>query len=73
MKNANELEVTMEELAAMIHTADKDEIVKIICIAARRYVELYPNWDITAMSREKGKDRNEQIDHVIALLESLKE
>ncbi len=49
-----------------------DEIQDILQAVLRRYNQLYPNWEISIISIEKGKDREAQLDRAIALLESMK-
>ena len=57
-----------------------DEIAKIdglalndVLLAVRqRYSVLYPDWEVCILSIEKSTDRNEQLDRLIAMLESRK-
>jgi len=45
--------------------ADIEDILKtVIC----RYNALYPDWEVTVISIEKGKDRNQKIDEIIDFL-----
>ena len=55
-----------------INQANSNEITEIIDAALRRYNELFPQWETTVISTEKCRDRNEQIDRTIALLQRLK-
>ena len=41
--------------------------------AMERKRELYPDWDINIISLEKKRSRNDQLDEMITLLESMKE
>ena len=50
-----------------------EEIQDILDALLTRYRELYPNWDVNIVSLEKRKTKNEQLDEMIALLESMKE
>ena len=49
-----------------------DKITDVLDAVLLRYNELFPDWEITALSIEKCRDKNEQIDRVIRMLESLK-
>ena len=49
--------------------AQLDEIQQAVI---SRYAELYPDWEITTVSVEKTSDHTEQLDQMIASLESMK-
>lgn len=61
------------DLLMEIRQLGKEDIQDVVQAVFAQYQALYPDWDISILSLEKEKDRNEQIDRVIALLERLKD
>ena len=61
------------ELLDKIKRLEPEEIQDILDALLTRYRELYPDWDVNIVSLEKRKIKNEQLDEMIALLESMKE
>ena len=57
----------------IIKNAKPEEINDILQAVLARYRELYPDWEIITLSLEKAVDKNEQLDRMIALLETMKE
>lgn len=62
----------MYNLTEKIAQANGMEIEKIFHAFRQRYAELFPDWDIIMLSIEKGVDRNEQLDRMIAMLQNMK-
>lgn len=62
----------MVDLLEEIARTDGAEIEKVLRAVLDRYAVLYPDWDVTTISLQKSSDRNEQIDRIIAMMESLK-
>lgn len=57
----------------MINNAKPEELEEILQAVLVRYRELYPGWEIVAISLEKAGDKNEQLDRIIGMLEIMKE
>ncbi len=62
----------MYNLVDRILQADELEIEELLEAVKDRYSALFPDWDINMISLKKSADRNEQLDRMIALLESMK-
>ena len=62
----------MENLLDGIRKAKKEEIGELVKAALDRYRELYPDWEVITVAIEKNRNRNEQLDRIIALLEKMK-
>lgn len=52
---------------------EKNEIDQIMQAVLARYRELFPEWEVSIISFEKGSDRNTDIDRMIAFLRKMKE
>ena len=52
---------------------EKNEIDQIMQAVLARYRELFPEWEVSIISFEKGSDRNADIDRMIAFLRKMKE
>ena len=63
----------MRWLLKRIGRATVYEIQDILQAVLSRYRQLYPDWDINVMSLEKKESKNQQLESIIALLESMKE
>lgn len=62
----------MADLLEEIARTDGAEIEKVLRAVLDRYAVLYPDWDVTTFSLQKSDDRNEQIDRIIAIMQSFK-
>lgn len=62
----------MYDLIERIMQANECEITELLEAVKERYSALFPDWDINIISLEKSRDHNEQIDRMIALLESMR-
>ena len=62
----------MYDFAEEIAQADALEIEKLLKAVLQRYAVLYPDWEISIISLEKGSDKNEQLDRMIAMLQKMK-
>ncbi len=63
----------MSELTDKIAQVDGDELQALLSAIRDRYAELFPNWEVNVISLEKNKDRNQQIDRMINMLQGMKE
>ncbi len=62
----------MNETVMGISQANAREIEGYLQAVLRRYSELFPDWEVSTVSVQKSRNRNEQLDGMIALLENLK-
>ena len=62
----------MSDLVEEITRANEKDIDKLIKAILLRYEVLYPDWEISTITLQKGSDRNEQIDRTITWLQSMK-
>lgn len=62
----------MDNLISQILTADAGSIESILKAVLQRYARLYPQWDVSVISLEKEKNREEQMDRIIRFLEQSK-
>ena len=62
----------MQQLMEKIAHLEAGQIGEVLDSVLERYGELFPNWEISTISLDKTRDRNEQLSRVIALLESMK-
>ena len=62
----------MDDIMDKIAQANNAEVEVLMSAVLKRYTELFPNWDISTISVEKCSDRNQQLDRMIAVLESMK-
>lgn len=60
------------DLVEAISKASDVEITELLTAVLQRYAALFPDWEISTFSLEKSADRNEQLDRVIATLQSMK-
>ena len=58
---------------SVIASADGWQIEKLLDAVLCRYAELYPDWEVTTISFCKNRDKNEQIDGIIRVLQAIKE
>lgn len=63
----------MPTLYDEIEKVDSYEIRYVLEAVIERYNELFPDWEIGTFSIERCKDKNEQIDQIIAFFEKLKD
>ena len=61
------------ELLEKIKRLESEEIQDVLQALVERHRQLYPDWDINIVSLEKKRSRNDQLDEMITLLESMKE
>jgi len=62
----------MHTILSEIKNADGNLIEAIMKAVLQRYAELFPDWEISTISLEKSKDRDEQLDRMIAALAQMK-
>ena len=62
----------MEDLIAQIGRADGAQIEALLKAVRQRYSKLYPDWEVITVAIDKNRNRSEQLDRIIALLEKLK-
>ena len=56
-----------------IKKAKPEELNDILLAVLARYREVFPDWEVMTVSLEKSVDKNEQLDRMIGLLETMKE
>ena len=56
-----------------IKKAKPEELNDILLAVLARYREVFPDWEVMTVSLEKSVDKNEQLDRIIATLETMKE
>ena len=59
----------LEAVIDRILIADEREIAEILRAVLLRYAEVLPDWDVSTIAIDKTRDRNEQLDQLIALAE----
>jgi hypothetical protein len=62
----------VKRIYAEIEQLSAEEINPVLKAVLHRYAELFPGWEISAVSIEKSEDRGEQIDRMIQVMEKLK-
>ena len=62
-----------KEKLEMIQNAGPDEMSDLVLAVQMRYNELFPDWELSYYVLEKKKNKNEQLNAMITLLEKLKE
>lgn len=62
----------MLDLISEISMADSGQIDEIVDAAIKRYEQFHPQWQVTTISIDKRRSRNEQIDCMISILEKMK-
>ena len=60
------------ELLEKIKRLESEGIQDVLQALVERHRQLYPDWEINIMSLEKKRSRNDQLDEMITLLESMK-
>lgn len=63
----------MTDILKKIKQAEAGEIGDIFLAALLRYRELYPGWDIQAISIDKAEDRSQQLDRMAEMIERMRE
>ncbi len=61
------------ETVNRILNADATDLEAIVRAVETRYCQLFPNWEVSFVSLEKGKDRSQQLERIIELLMQMKE
>ena len=62
----------MRDAVKFIANATEDEIETMMIALLDRYRALYPGWELSLVSLEKRRSRNEQLEEMIAALEKMK-
>ena len=62
----------MCDLVDKILQASEGEIQDIFSVVLERYAELFPDWEVSTISLQRGSDRNEQIDKIVGMLQKMK-
>ena len=62
----------MFDLLEEIAHADEIQIEEILQAVRVRYIALFPDRELSIFSLEKSSDQNEQLDKIIAFLQTLK-
>ena len=55
-----------------ILAAEENELEEILRAVLHRYAEVFPNWEVSTISIDKTRDRNEQLDQLIAMAQKMK-
>jgi len=55
-----------------IKKVNEHEIEEVLQAVLNRYSELFPDWEVSTFSLQKSRDRNEQLDKNITMLEKMK-
>lgn len=63
----------MEEILAYIETVDECQIEELLEAVLRRYAVIHPQWELSTFSVRRESDRNEQINKMICMLETIKD
>ncbi len=63
----------MNDLLERIACAQQEEMSDLLDAVLCRYMELFPDWEISTISIDRNADRNHQIDKIIGLLETMKQ
>ena len=56
-----------------VQQATPDEVSDILMDLVKRFGQIFPGWQLHIMLIEEARDKNEQIDAAIALMEKLKD
>ena len=62
----------MDDLIARIRQVDEPEFERMLREVLERYNDLYPEWELCAVPIRQNADRNQQIDRLIQIMESMK-
>ena len=62
-----------KEKLEMIQNAEPEEMSDLVLAVQQRYNELFPDWELSYYCLERKKNKNEQLDDIISLIEKLKE
>ncbi len=63
----------MEAVKRKIALSTAEEARELLDAILSRYSQLYPDWDIGTISVQKSRNRNQQLDETIRILQSLKD
>ncbi len=61
------------DILPMILAADAESMDAILKAVIDRYLQIYPDWEISVITVEKTQNRNEQLDRMIAILNKMKQ
>ncbi len=56
----------------LIRRASAKDLDRLLKAVLERYAVVFPEWEVSVITLEKQRDRNAQIDEVIALLNGMK-
>ncbi len=56
----------------LIRRADPKDLEALLKAVLARYDEAFPDWEVSVITIEKQRDRNAQIDGIIAVLNGMK-
>ena len=62
----------MCDLIDGIRVANAEDMDDLLRAITERYEAVFPDWEVVTIAIQKKKDRNEQIDKMIAMLEEMK-
>lgn len=62
----------MVDISNQIAQVDEIEVEKLLSAVLQRYAVLFPDYEMMTVAVQKGSDRSEQLDRMIAALEGLK-
>ena len=62
----------MHDLMKAIKKVNEHEIEEVLQAVLNRYSELFPDWEVSTFSLQKSRDRNEQLDKNITMLQKMK-
>ena len=57
---------------AEIAKADEAMLQRLLKAVLQRYAVLFPDWELSVISLQKGSDQNAQLDRMIAMLQDMK-
>ncbi len=57
----------------LIRKAKPENLEALLKAVLARYAEVFPGWEVSVITVDKQRDRNAQIDEIIAVLNGMKE
>lgn len=63
----------MRSLVEEISLVNAEELEDLLRAVLKRYAVLFPDWEISTVSFQRGKDRNADIDRFIEVLTQMKD
>ena len=55
-----------------ILAAEENELEEILRAVLLRYAEVFPEWEVSTIAIDKTRERNEQLDQMIDMIEKMK-